>query len=118
VAHAFATDDQIDLSDTPVQVGTLLGLPEGSYVFSAKVQLMVIGDVSEVPLVECELAAGAGSVDLSAVQLGFGGVDTIPLSGAASLVASGNAVLTCGGSVDVAATRVRLTATRIDTLIQ
>ena len=57
-------------------------------------------------------------VDLSAVQLGFGGVDTIPLSGAASLVASGNAVLTCGGSVDVAATRVRLTATRIDTLIQ
>ncbi len=118
MAHAFATDDQIDLSDTPVQVGTLLGLPEGNYVFSAKVQLMVIGDVSEVPPVECELAAGAGSVDLSAVQLGFGGVDTIPLSGAASLVASGNAVLTCGGSVDVAATRVRLTATRIDTLIQ
>ena len=114
MALAFASDAVTALDLDGVTVGTL-GLDPGSYVFSAKVQLELTGDVSP-PVVECTLMAGAIEVDFSAVRLGAAAIETIPLVGAATLDVAGDLVLTCGGTIDAAATRVRLTATQVDTL--
>jgi hypothetical protein len=102
------------LDDDGQPVGGL-GLDPGSYVFSAKVQIELTGDVP-APLVECQLTLGALEIDLSAVRLGPAAVETIPLAGAATLDAGGDLVLTCGGTEAAAATRVRITATQVDML--
>jgi hypothetical protein len=114
VALALASNAATPLDVDGEAVGSL-GLDPGSYVFSAKVQLELTGDV-DPPVVECTLMAGAIEVDVSAVRLGPAGIETIPLAGAATLDTAGDLVLTCGGTSDALARRVRLTATQVDNL--
>jgi hypothetical protein len=107
-------DAVVPLDDDGQQVGGL-GLDPGSYVFAAKVQIELTADAIP-PLVQCQLTIGAVEVDVSAVRLGPAGVETIPLAGAATLDVGGDLTMTCGGTADAAATRVRITATQVDSL--